>query len=214
MSQTTLWDPQRAAMLLITLAVIAALSRSRLLWFCWLLIVVGAAPIAFVPPRGVAAYYIPLVGLATFVAVVLVRIREFLVRTRSPIPVLVSQAVFFVILFGVNWKYQMRHQRRFPEHWQQLALVESTAADFKKHKEWFKTGNRVLIVEDAFPDAQWASSFISLVVANDHAIQVDRLVKMEPPPTQADVDQYSTIIGYENGHYVELPGYRLPAARP
>ena len=82
-SQEHLWTTTGAAVLLLSMAAIALLARSRDLWFAWLLIVVGSAPIAFVLPRGVAAYYIPLVGYALFIAIVLVRTREFLFRARS-----------------------------------------------------------------------------------------------------------------------------------
>ena len=160
-------DADGAAVLLLSMAAIALLAHSRDLWFAWLLIVVGSAPIAFVLPRGVAAYYIPLVGYAMFVAMVLVRTREFLFRARSAALALASQGVLFMMLFTVVWLWQIHHQRRFPDYWNELAAIESTAAQFRSHPEWFHPGGRVLIVNDPFPEYEWASTFIAILIAND-----------------------------------------------
>ena len=123
-SQEHLWTTAGAAVLLLSMAAIALLARSRDLWFAWLLIVVGSAPIAFVLPRGVAAYYIPLVGYALFIAIVLVRTREFLFRARSAALALASQGVLFVMLFATVWRWQIHHQRRFPDYWKELAAID------------------------------------------------------------------------------------------
>lgn len=210
-SRGSFWTVPLAVLVLGTMAVTAAVTRSRVLWFSFALVAVGAAPIAFVSPRGIAAYYIPIVGYAVFAATVLVRLREFAVRTRSPLSVQISQAVLFCLIFAVNWKYQMRHQRRFPEYWRNLQNIDAAAAEFRPRDDWFRPGSLVLIVNDPFPENRWASSFIALLVRNDHSIVVHRLGMSEPAITQADLPRYARIIGYENGRYVELPDFRIPS---
>ena len=157
-----------------------------------------------------AAYYIPLVGYAIFFGVILVRTREFLVRSRSLVPVLTSQIVLFTLIFSLNWRWQIRNQRRFPDYWRDLALMNATAADFRSHPAWFRPGSLILIVSDPFPENEWATAFIALLIANDKSLVVHRLGKINPPPTPADIARYATVIGYQDGRYVELPGFRLP----
>jgi hypothetical protein len=197
-SHENLWTPQRAAILLAAMALIAIAARSRHLCFSWLLIVIGATPIAFVQPRGVAAYYIPLVGYAIFFAVILVRAREFLVRSRAPIPNLASQAILFILIFTINWKYQQKNQRRFPDYWTNLELINGTIAEFCTHDEWFPKGSVVLIASDPFPENEWASTFIALLSSNDHSLVVHRQGKSAPAQT------YNKVITYKDRKYEEL----------
>jgi hypothetical protein len=197
-SHENLWTPQRAAVLLGAMAITAIAARSRHLCFAWLLIVIGSTPIAFVQPRGVAAYYIPLVGYAIFFALILVRAREFLVRTRAPIPNLASQAILFLLIFTINWKYQQKNERRFPDYWTNLELINATIADFRSHDEWFPKGSVVLIASDPFPENEWASSFIALLSRNDHSLVVHRQGKFPP------VQTYNKIITYKNRKYEEI----------
>ncbi len=198
----------------------AARSQPRS-WFAWLLIVIGSAPIAFVLPRGVAAYYIPLVGYAMFAATVLVRTREFLFRQRSEALALASQAVLFTVLFTVVWRWQIHHQRRFPDYWKELATIESTAAQFRSHREWFHPGGRVLIVNDPFPEYEWASTFIAILIAKDSSVNIHSLVKLDPKPTKEQMAQYTTVLAsrtdglskhgcdiYEAGEANQIEGLR------
>ena len=197
-SHENLWSPQRAAILLGAMALIAIAARSRHLCFAWLLIVIGSTPIAFVQPRGVAAYYIPLVGYAIFFALILVRAREFLVRTRAPIPKLIAQAILFILIFTINWKYQQKNQRRFPGYWTNLEHINATIADFRSHDEWFLKGSVVLIASDPFPENEWASTFIALLSRNDHSLVVHRQGKTTP------AQEYNKKIIYKNGKYEEI----------
>jgi hypothetical protein len=203
-SQEHMWTPAGAAVLLLSMAAIALLTRRRDLWFAWLLIVIGSAPIAFVLPRGVAAYYIPLVGYAMFAATALVRTRQVLFRQRSEVLALASQAVLFTVLFTVVWRWQIHHQRRFPDYWKELAAIESTAAQFRSHPEWFQRGGRVLIVNDPFPEYEWASTFIAILIAKDSSVNIHSMVKLDPKPTKEQMAQYTTVLAFENGRFVQV----------
>lgn len=200
----TLWTPDRAGFLLLALSGIALLMRSRDLWFAWLLVVVGAAPIAFVQPRGVSAYYIAIVGYVLFGSILLVRAREFLMRNRASLSVLASQAALFVFVFTLLWRWQLHNQRRIPEHWEQLALIESTASQFRSHPDWFRSGSRVLIYNDPFTEYEWASSFIAFLVTNDKSINVAAWAKLEPKPGREQIEWYTRVIGYLDGRYIEI----------
>jgi hypothetical protein len=207
---THLFSRGEAAFILGSMPIIALLSRSRELIFAWLLVIVASAPIAFVPPRGLPAYYIALVGYAMFVAIFLVRIREFVMRRRAAAPALASEALLFAAVYILLWRWNVLQERQFPDHWAQLALVNQAAAEFRSHPEWFQPRSRILIVNDPFPEYQWATSFIALLVAKDKTVTVNTLVKMEPKPTHEAIAAYNRVIGYRNGRYVEVDRSHLP----
>ena len=139
-----------------------------------------------------------------YAGIVLVRTREFVVRDSSAAFALASQALLFTMLFAVVWRWQIRNQRRFPDYWRELAAIESTAAQFRSHPEWFRPGGRLLIVNDPFKDYEWASSFIALLVAKDKSVVVHSLVKLDPKPAREQMAQYTTVLAFENGHFVEV----------
>ena len=85
-ARADLWTPETAGLLLSAMAALAILARSRTLLFAWLLVVLGAAPMAFVSPRGLSAYYIPVLGYAIFLAAALVRGRELAARVLRAAP--------------------------------------------------------------------------------------------------------------------------------
>jgi hypothetical protein len=202
-SQEHLWTPAGAGLLLLCMAGVATLARNRDLWFSWLLIVIGSAPIAFVQPRGVAAYYIALVGYAMFAGIVLVRTREFLFRNRPATVALTSQAFLFVVVFTVVWRWQIHTQRRLPDYWTELADINSTAAQFRSHPEWFPPGGRLLILNDPFKDYEWASSFIALLIAKDRSLVVQTWVKLDPKPDRKQMAEYTTVLAFEGGRFVK-----------
>ena len=204
MCHTHLFSQREAAIVLASMAALALLARSRELLFAWLLVIVASAPIAFVPPRGLPAYYIALVGYAMFVGVLLARARELVMRHRSPVAVIVSQAFVFTAVFVLMWRWNVSQGREFPEHWEQLSLINRTAAEFRSHPEWFQPGSRILIVNDPFPDYQWATSFIALLVGKDKTIVVNTLVKLDPKPAREAIAGYNRVIGYKDGRYIEV----------
>lgn len=201
---TFLFSPEYAAGVLISMGSLALLTRSRHLILAWLLVIIGSAPIAFVPPRGLPAYYIALVGYALFIAILLVRGREFLTRRRSQAAMLASQALLFVVILAGLWRWNVVQRRDLDEHWEQLTLINETVEEFRRHPEWFQPKSSILIVNDPFPDYQWATSFIALLVGNDRSIVVKTLVKVDPKPTADAIQGYTRVIGYRDGEYVEV----------
>ncbi|HYP05466.1 MAG TPA: hypothetical protein VER03_04455 [Bryobacteraceae bacterium] len=203
-AHANLWTTEFAAILLVTMALIAAAARSRTLIFAWFLVAVGSAPMAFVTPRGLSSYYIPVLGYAIFLAVGLVRVREFLVRSREPIGILASQAILFAGLLAVLWQWQDETERQFPDHWSELRHIESAASQFRAHPEWFRPNSSLLITNDPFGEWAWASTFIASVVGNDRSVSIRNLAKIEPRPTPAEIANYTTIIGYAGGRYYQM----------
>ena len=62
----------------------------------------------------------------------------------------------------------------------------------------------MLIINDPFPEYEWATSFIALLSGKDKAMRVNTLVKLDPKPDKDGIASYRWVIGYRNGKYVEL----------
>jgi len=202
--RSVIFTPTTATIVLGSMLALTLVLRSRHLLFAWLLVLMAAAPIVFVPPRGLSAYYIALVGFALFIAVLVVRAREFIMRGRSSEAVLISQSAIFLLVLVSLWRWNVRHMPNPGDHWDQLALINEAISEFGGHPEWFQAGSSMLIINDPFPDYEWATSFIALLSGKDNTIRVNTLVKLDPKPDKDALASYRWIIGYRNGRYVEL----------
>jgi hypothetical protein len=196
-----MWSPQSAAVLLTGMALIALALRSRSLAVAWLLVIVGAAPIAFVIPRGVAAYCIPLVGYAMYLAVLFVRARMLI--SRSPI----AHAVLFASVYVLMWKWQIAHQRDLGIVRQEMGVIREAVRQISAHPEWFRPDANILIASDSFDaETPWTSTFIALLAAHDKSVRVQTVRGMASKPSPGDLEKYTTIIAFENGRYVDVTG--------
>ena len=205
-ARADLWTPETAGLLLGAMAALAILARSRTLLFAWLLVVLGAAPMAFVSPRGLSAYYIPVLGYAIFLAV-----RSFEAANWPPgcfgyAPRWYSRlrrSCLFLSLWGM-WRWQLSTERSFPDHWTDLQRIESAAAQFRSHREWFKPRASLLILNDPFGEYEWATTFIAAVVGNDRSVTIQKRKQDQPLPSPEQMAQFSTVIAYEDGRYFEV----------
>jgi hypothetical protein len=194
-----MWKPQTAAVLLAGMVLVAVILRSRSLVMAWLLVILGAAPIAFVIPRGVAAYCIPLVGYAMFHALLLVKAR------RLVSPSSVAQAVLFACLYGLLWKWQIAHRRDLHVVREEMAVISDAIRQIGAHPQWFRSNANILIASDSFDaETPWTSSFISILTARDRSVRVQTIRGMPSKPSPAELERYTTIIAFENGKYTDV----------
>ena len=197
------WTPATSAYLLLAMAAVAVLARSRVLSLAWLLVVVGSAPAAFIEPRGLATYYLPLLGYGMYLAAALVRIRESVMRSRRRGAVLASQVALFCFIYAGLWRWNARTERDLPQYWQEWSHIQTAIRDFRSHPEWFPQKGSLLLVEDPFGEWEWATTFIASVVGNSRDLRIHRYRKLEPRPTPEQVSAYTHVITYDGSKYVE-----------
>jgi hypothetical protein len=201
------WTPWSAGLLLAGMAAVALVARSRVLGFAWLLVVLGAAPMAFVSPRGLSAYYIPILGYAQFAAVGIVRTRELLfgaTRMQRPIAVASSQAILFAAMVAGMWQWQAKTERHFPDYWVDLQRIQSAAMQFRSHPEWFRAGSSILILNDPFGEYEWATTFIAGVVGNERSVSMQKRMQHQALPKPEQLARFGTVIAYKNQSYFEV----------
>ena len=210
-----LYQPDRTlpatvtTLFLVALFAIAALLRSKALAFSALLFTVGILPVAFIPWRGLNAVYIPLAGLAIFLAVLLVNARESLTeRLGSPVE---GKIVLFVVVASALMHLHPTAHGHY-ESWQrdEYANIRAVMDQMPQLHPHLKPGDRILVVKDPFKQFNWASLFIARLVYRDESLGVDRLVSMDHKPTATQVAEYNVRLAFEDGKLRDVPASQVP----
>ncbi len=199
----------------------ALLLRSRALGFAILLFAVGILPVAFIPWRGLNAVYIPLEGLAAFLGVFLVSVRDKLAALadkRSGRPatqgvtlertVLFALAAVAMIVIHPGLGSQIDAWRRM-----EYEPIGSFMTQLRPLHPEVKSTERVLVVKDPFGEFNWASLFITRLVYRAPALAVDRLESMDPRPTAEQIAKYDYRLAYEEGKLRDVPAAEVPLGR-
>jgi hypothetical protein len=192
------------------MAAIAVLSRNRVLILSCLIATVGSAPVAFIVPRGLVAYYLPLLGYAMYFAVALVRSREWVMRSRGKVAAMASQAALFALVYVGLWRWNALTERNLTQYWQEWSHIQTAVRDFRSHPEWFPQKGSLLLLDDPFGEWEWATTFIASVVGNTRDLQIHKYRKLEPRPNREQVAAYTHVITYDGSKYVEADRSALP----
>jgi hypothetical protein len=192
------------------LAVIALWLRSRVLWFGLLFFIIALLPVSFIPARLGFVLYLPLAGMALYVAVCLVRFKEALwrlyseaLRTGVPAvsPASASVALFIATALVIS-TIDYRHWPRAPDPHD--SPYKTTIAEFSRLYPRLPHGSRLLFVHSALDD-NWDLVFLLRLFYRDTDLW---LTEMNGPQGQRipldRLPHYDHIFDYENGHYVEL----------
>ena len=199
------FSPASAGYLLLALLAIAALKRSRLLLFAWVLIVAGSAPIAFVQPRSLAAYYIPTFGYSLYAGTLLVQLGDLFTRMFRRAPALVWHSAIFLAVFLTISQFERKHAAVYREsYWDEWERIGLIADYYKAHPDWFGPDKSMLIVNDPLQGGSWDSTFIAYLIGGHKSMRVQKLSEMNPKPTPDEIAMYSTIIAFRDGRYVSL----------
>jgi hypothetical protein len=201
-----------------TLLAIALWMRSRVVWFGLFFFVITLLPVSFIPARLGFVLYLPLAGLALYLAVCLVRFKESLFRLvaedlhqgvaplgsaspRSASPVSASVALFVAtaLLMSV---IDYRHWPPAPDA--RYSPYKSTIAEFSRLYPSLPHGAKLLFVHGPL-DYNWDLVFLLRLYYHDADLFLTEI--NGPPEQRIPLDRlphYDHIFDFENGHYVEL----------
>jgi hypothetical protein len=188
------------------LAALALLLRSRLMWFGLLFFQTTLLPVSFVSAREGFVLYLPNAGLALYVAVLLVWIKDKLLSLSPRFPRL-SGSLAMTLLFVVTAVgLGVIHYK----HWQ--PAPPSSDAPIKIAKEQLlgmypklNQGSSLLIVQSPLDGGVWDLFFTLRLIYLDKDLFVTQL--NGPPAQQVPFDRlghYDHIFTYEADRYVEL----------
>ena len=190
--------PRVAAFLLVTLA-LCWRSRTRLMG--WLLMAIGMIPLALVPPRGLAAVYLPMAGLALVVAGALAELRERLLG-RLPAPAWLALVLALLA-------FQYVRKGIFDAEWigWEQRRIRGVISGLRPLVATVPPGGRVLMLHDPFADCawgRWSSEFLLRLLTGDHDAGVQRLDQLPAPPNEAQMREYAAVFDTVDGRIVRL----------
>jgi hypothetical protein len=236
------WTATMVIALWSVMLAVAWLLRSRALWFAWLFIMLSPLPLAFIPERGVAQYYIPLFGWALYAAALLDlgldRVfpfsrdlsisgpREFrkpAFRNRAFINRTVAGAALVVLIAAVLYPPWRKYQTWNP--YPVLVEAEMNRAVVKQlHRlePRLPPGARLMFLDDPIQANRWNMTFMVHLSYGDAHIQVDRMKSLEvgtdttsnPGAKNPDLASYDHVFDYRGGQFIELARPWRRAATP
>lgn len=206
--------PLGVAIFYATLIAIAVRLRSRVAWFGLLFLVITLLPVSFIPARLGFVLYLPLAGMALFVAVCLVQFKESLCGLFSEaldggVPTsggaswsrFASIALFVataLVMAAVGYRYWP------PAPNPQNSPYKNTIAELSRLYPSLPQGSKLLFVHSAL-DYNWDLVFLLRLYYRDSHLF---LTELNGPPAQRipldRLPRYDHIFDFENGHYVEL----------
>jgi hypothetical protein len=187
-----------------SLFIVAALTRRRALWFCAWWCLLTPLPILFIPYRGFFVMYVPYIGWAIYLAVVLIALRDRLMRLlregwQAPSGVWEPERI--VLFCIVAWCVaQGGHARdvNLTGHDPDTLPIQQQKDDFLKLQEPLPRGARTLLLHDRFRSAEsWAPLFVARVVYRDPELWVDRLTMLKRPPDEAALAGYDRVLDFD-----------------
>ena len=192
-----------AGTLVIWFALIAFgwMMKSKALKFCSLYVVVVLLPLYFVPPREGFVLYLPIVGWAIFLAVLLVRCYDWAARSpqaralgiRARLPVLFFLAV---AVLGSVHAAKKRHIAPFTFH--AMKLTWTTIQQLQRQVPRLPRGARVLFRNSPFGD-NWDLYFIAKLHFHDPSLKVALCDDPRPEPRGDIISGFDYVFTFENG---------------
>ena len=162
--------------------------------FALAFVLITPLPIVFVALRAAYVMYIPLFGIALYLAVAIVKLRDGLLSRR------IQFATFAVCAAAVIAFHSSRP-------WQPLVNppIRSTVSQLHEIQPRVADRSRILFLDDPFDkDDAWAILFICRLSYGLPQLQVDRAKLMATRPDRAALDSYDLIFTYRESRWTRL----------
>jgi hypothetical protein len=205
------FNPQWTLALILVLLLVAVVVRSRKLALCWLLFFAGILPMAFIPPRGLPAAWIPVAGLLAYAAVAAVGCRDALLRLARR--VFWRPAAQLALFALVAWFMLDAHPGCGD-------LYEAMRTEYAKIGDVrialgglcpaMPKGSKILFVTDPL-NGTYSTVFLVELLYRDRSFQVDQLFRLDPAPNAAEMAKYNYVFDFVNRKLVRLDPARYAA---
>jgi hypothetical protein len=188
------------------LAAVAFLLRSRLMWFGLLFFQITLLPVSFVSAREGFVLYLPSIGLALYLAVLLVWIKEKLVIVSPPSLRLSRSMAIALIFVSTAAALGVIHR----SHWRPAppssdAPIKITKEQLLRMYPKLDHGSRLLFVQTPLDGGVWDLFFTVRLIYLDEDPFITQLNGPIPQQIPVDrLDHYDHIFTYQGDRYVEL----------
>jgi len=204
----TLWGALGAA---------AWIAKSRVLRFAWLFLLIAPLPIAFIPPRTPAQYYIPWFGWTLYAGTLLVGSLTYLSRRIPTTPLRVARirgtatVVGLAVLLFTYFEHKGWANAGSITH--DALVIRSTAEQLHRIYPQFRLGSRLYFMNDPFGPT-YDLLFIMRLSYHDRTLVVDRSKQLQRAPDQALLASYDHVFDYRAGQFYELTRPWVPPSLP
>jgi len=191
------------ALLLLVLAAISLVARERSMIFAVFFLMVAPLPVAFVALRGGYVMYIPAFGIALYLAVLLVKIRQVLLtRLRrnnaelSATAKSIATAATFLLCTVALLRFHSSHPLpvlKSRDFWVKTAVEQVAKTPLNLHE-----GSRILFLDDPLDrDEGIVLVYIFRLYYRIHDVTVDRMKSIPEKLDQATIDSYDLLLHYD-----------------
>jgi hypothetical protein len=201
----------RVLELFLAMALIAAISRRKELWFGWAFAAFSVLPVIFIPLRGtIFVLYVPFIGWALYVAGLLSWLQSLVLNAVRPARVRQTLAGVTFLGFAI-WLALLHHRHTPVVH--SDPMVQDADRQIHRLVPSLAPNSRVLFLDDPFSPDEWTLMFLLRLSYRNPTVQVDRVKMMPAPPSAAVVATYDVILTCVNGKYSRLTyplGFNVP----
>lgn len=212
------WNGSKVLALWGILFSIAWATRSRVLWFAWLFLMVSPLPVAFVPARSANQYYIPWFGWVLYAGTLLVQSIVYLTRRLPVDPIRLARLRGSAVVLGLALVLYPIYLR---QGWANAAdarfeapMIRSTAEQIRDLYPHFPHGSRLLFLDDPLKPDRYDVLEIIRLMNRDTSLVVDRVKTMPARPDDKQLASYDHVFDYDAGVFLELkrPWQPVPVA--
>jgi hypothetical protein len=191
------------------LLIVAVIAKSKPLLFAWAFFMVTAMPIALVPPRGAAQYYIPTFGCALYAGYAIAAIAAWLRRAVLTPSYWVERAAAACLLLAIAWPsygyYKKIGMRDVTSMSEESPVWMSFAADLKALRPTLPPDARLLFLRDPMRLDYEDMTFLVRLNYRDRSVTVDRAMRMKQLPSPRQMQGYDAVFDYQSGRLTEIP---------
>ncbi len=181
------WPPPAVASAVGGALLLAALLRSRHMLFAWCIAVISYMPIAFIVPRTAFVLYIPFLGVAMYVALVIHRITA-IGRGSEPL----RQAIIFAVLLILLLRaHRVQRHRMYGGLIYRQPAIRSILSELDRVKPQIPRGARILFLNDPLRQGDGIAVLLMRLYFRDQELEVTHEFERERP--------YDVIFNWQNG---------------
>jgi hypothetical protein len=198
------FNPPRTLAVVLILLLVAVMAKSRKLALCWLLFFAGILPMAFIPPRGLPAAWIPLAGLFAYAAVAAVGCRDAVLRLAGRVswkPA--GQLALFALVAWFMLAVHHGNGGMYDAMRIEYNSIASVRIALNELCPAMPKGSRILFVTDPL-NGTYSTVFLVELLYRDRSLHIDQLFRLDNAPNAAELAKYNYVFDFVDRKLVRL----------
>ena len=187
-----------------SLFAIAWASRSKVLKFSWLFLMLAPLPVAFIPPRGASQYYLPWFGWVLFGSTVLVRSLDGVLRDGIGLTRIRGGVLLVALVLVLYPHYREKGWSDATSVSIEAPVIRDTVEQIHALYPELKHGTRLYFKDDPLKPDRWDLLFAVRESYRDEGIIVDRGSLIGQAPDESQLASYDHVLDFRAGQFLEV----------